>query len=350
MTPFQILQDLYPVDLAQEAAALAAAATVAQGTADAAAAARAARDAHVRLARVRNAASQEFLALLERLAASTFFLRKSWRTYRIPTELRDEIIGEVAERVIKKSPLLVAGRSDGECVRLLQQMLVNACIDRWRKGGASSVDEGGDPPPPPVTQPPWVRKKLDEIIAERLAARRPRDRESLRRAYGELSEFVFDDQTVDGILVRDYGVAGATEQERHTLRGRLYQAHNRCRVELREGIASQREAGRLSADDATALERVLDWVMTRCQRPPCRATIKHWMGEQRASGDLSSATAAAFERAVDAALNGRPKSSCRTKLGKWMAEHTGTDLATEPAGVLARAIDQDCTRCQRSRR
>lgn len=311
--------------------------------------------------KLRNDAAAGLLSLLTKLASGPLFEpSRPSREYRIPRGHRDEVVARVLTSVLEKSPLPVVGGLDGECVRYLQTMLVRCYIDMWRKGegqatcdddaGDDGADGGGDEGIS-VADLSWVRQMLDEIIEQRTAARRPRDRESLDRAYGELCKLVFDEWTFEDLLERNHGITPATPaEERRTVRDKLYQAHKRCRDEFRAGIAEQRAAGTLSAEQAASLERVLDWVLTRSQRPPCRTVIKAWIAEQSAAGALSGDDAAAFRSAVERALVGRPKSSCRAKIGKWIAERTGTTLATDAARSLGQAIDQNCARCQRSRR
>lgn len=188
--------------------------------------------------------------------------------------LRDEVVGDVALKVIERSPLPVAANGDAASRSYLSNMLGNRYRDLKKRSRihedidemhhlAAPVEEPGHEQAAEARE--RGRAMLDRAVDEMIETKRERDREGMRKTWEGLVALVFDEVPMWTLVDREVGPE-ATEAERKTVRNRFFKKHQYFRGYLAEWLDSAIEAGRVDEDEAR-IHRELQAFLIQCQTP-----------------------------------------------------------------------------------
>lgn len=232
---------------------------------------------------LRERAAKALVALLSQLARGRLIEPTSRQSFEIHRDTeREEVVARVALKVLQRSPLPVAGKSDGECRRYLSTMLVRAHIAEHRKrvklvlagddkiasmrnGDAESGTTSSEAADEYIERAKSLLARAFERVR---ASRQERFREPLDRAWQQLTELVFQQVPFTVILARDEGVAPERDRaEFIRARNRVFKNHERLRIALREASEAMASDGSLEPDEVETLKQAL-LLLFRCQNSP----------------------------------------------------------------------------------
>lgn len=211
---------------------------------------------------------------LRKLCGRPFSPSRSGTSFFIPEGDREDIVQDVAAKVLECSPLPVVGKSEGECTRYLAMMLRNQWLTQRRR--RSREELSNEPIGPEVRQEEpapegpglaELRELLERVYRELHSRRAPRFRAELARTWAQVRGIAFEGSTMDDILRRDEGVTANTPPaERKKAQQRIHQGHSRLRSHLTHMADEMEREGRLSASDAHLARRIIEG-LNRCQPP-----------------------------------------------------------------------------------
>ncbi|MDP3276339.1 MAG: hypothetical protein Q8Q09_14150 [Deltaproteobacteria bacterium] len=237
----------------------------------------------------REAAARALIALLQSLVRMRLTEPSSGHSFEIQgADLRDDLVAKIALKVIDRSPLPVAGKSDGECRRYLATMLVRAHIAEYRK--RARIDLPGDDKllatrtaEPSHDESPsddalaWIavaRTLLNRCVEHAVQARQARFHESLRTSWSQLEAMVFDQVSFADILLRDENADANVDRAQFVrARNKLFKNHERLRTALRESSDRMLKEQLVSEDEHSHLGKALS-LLFRCQNSPA-SRIEH---------------------------------------------------------------------------
>ncbi|MFW5740131.1 MAG: hypothetical protein ACOC1F_07175 [Myxococcota bacterium] len=226
----------------------------------------------------REQAAAALMKLLDNLARRPLVERSSKDTFSIDDDDRQEVVDRAVVRVLEKSPLPVVGKSDGECVNYVKQILLRLflTIKRKQKQNKETIlsSEHLEQLPGILGQGPdegaalrnATRALLSHVV-ERMTARSSRDAGTCTRAWAQIQELVFEEGDMRHILARDEGLQeGSPEQEFRKARARVLTQHKRFRFKLLAAIEAMRDEGELSRDEADMARRLVEIFLLRRQK------------------------------------------------------------------------------------
>jgi hypothetical protein len=230
----------------------------------------------------RNQAAGALLGLLGELATVPLREPSSGEVYRIPPEGRDDVVQDVAFKVLARSPLSVVGNGERACRAYLCTMLVRRWISHHRGQRRAETLEAADAELASAAQQPGATIELgtealgnlDEVFQDLLASRPPRHQGDARQAWSEILELHARPITTRELIERDASLREAEDPRGFKQRrDRMLQAHSRLRAGMRQIITRRQERGAIDAGEAEDLHRSLD-LLWRCHRP--RARRSRW--------------------------------------------------------------------------
>jgi hypothetical protein len=216
-------------------------------------------------------AARALLALLRQLAAGPLRAR-SGDVYRIPPEARDEVVAEIAYKVVDHSPLPIVGKGDELARSYLRSMLVNFWISTNRRReretalgereeALTSTSGGTDD----LGVPGTGLATLERLFVALREAWPELHRSKLDQSWKEIVELHGSDVTTRDLIERE----GLRERDDPSgfkrRRNAMFKAHERLRSGLVALVDAQMAAGERSAEEADELRRVLT-LLWRCQR------------------------------------------------------------------------------------
>jgi DNA-directed RNA polymerase specialized sigma24 family protein len=228
----------------------------------------------------RNQAAGALLRVLGELAALRLREPRSGEVYRIPPEWRDDVVQDVAFKVLAGSPLKVVGSGEEACRAYLCTMLVRRWISHHRRQRRAETLDAADTELAPAAHQPGATSEqgteglgnLDEVFAELLASRPPRHQGNARQAWSEILELHIRPITTRDLIERDASLREAEDPRGFKQRrDRMLQAHSRVREGMRQIIVRRQERGAIDAGEAEDLQRSLD-LLWRCHRPAAGPT------------------------------------------------------------------------------
>lgn len=217
----------------------------------------------------RDRAAGALLDLLRTLARRSLRWSGS-RTAPNDDEL-DDLVGEVAFKVIDGAAARIAGASESVCRSYLRRMLVNRWRDVLRQ--QNKIDPIGDEKefvaPEPDPEPEFdvyalALSRLEEAFTHVLETRMPRYHDGLRQSWDQLVRLTFDGEEMEAVLASQLP-AGSSEGDWIRARDRLFQNHKRLRGYLAQAIEGLEAVGRIDAQRAEETRQCL-YFLLRCQR------------------------------------------------------------------------------------
>jgi len=226
----------------------------------------------------RDEAAEALPRLLQRLVCLPLTEARTGELYAIEPEDQPEIVDRAVMRVIERSPLPVVGKSDGECVNYLKQVLVRIFLDVMRKRQRSKEialpseqldnlrnprmpDEGAD------------LREASEALLSRVVdgmcarARSEPECERFRRTWSQIHDLVFNDVDMRLILERDEGLGKEPSRaEVKTARDRVLTQHKRFRKRMRATVLRMVADGALSESEAQMIGNLIEKFLLRRQR------------------------------------------------------------------------------------
>jgi DNA-directed RNA polymerase specialized sigma24 family protein len=211
------------------------------------------------------------LALLRELAAGSLRAHNG-DVYRIPPNARDEVVAEVAYKVIDRSPLPIVGKGDERARSYLRSMMINLWISTSRRRRretalgdredalASAANYIGEPDGSATGV-----EALERLFAALRETRPELHRQKLDQSWKEILELHGSDITTRDLIERDGLREDEDPGEFKRRRNAMFKAHERLRRGLVELVDAQQAAGQRSVEDAAELRRALS-LLWRCQR------------------------------------------------------------------------------------
>jgi DNA-directed RNA polymerase specialized sigma24 family protein len=216
-------------------------------------------------------AAQALLDLLRQLAAGPLRAR-SGDVFRVPPGARDDLVAEIACKVIHRSPLPVVGKGDDAARSYLRSMLVNFWITTNRRQKretalsereealASASDGGGEPDGSGAGV-----AALDRLFTALREVWPELHRPKLDQSWKEILELHGNDISTRDLIERE----GLRESEDLSAfkrrRNAMFKAHERLRSGLVKLVDTQQAAGERSVQEAEELRCALA-LLWRCQR------------------------------------------------------------------------------------